>query len=121
VNADAFARELDRQLDDVLVRLACLSFVAFAIDAGDEREIRRWTREMAPDLWDDGLAAPVKLAVERACRCGIRRARDAVADLELHGSRSATARAIVRRLGEQLSARAKRDRRQMGFERLGPG
>jgi hypothetical protein len=120
VNADAFARDLDLQLDDVPVCLACLSFVAFAIDTGDEREIRRWIREMTPNLWDDGLAVPVKLAVERAHRCGIHGARDALADLELHGSRSATARAIVRRLGEQLSARAKGDRQHMGSERLGP-
>jgi hypothetical protein len=120
VNADAFARELDLQLDDVPVCLACLSFVAFAVDTGDEREIRRWTREMTPDLWEDGLAVPVKLAVERARRCGIHRARDAFADLELHGSRSRTAQAIVRRLAEQLSEQANRDRQQSGFERLEP-
>ena len=120
MNADAFARALDVQLDDVPVCLACLSFVAFAIDTGDEREIRRWTREMTPDLWDDGLAVPMKLAVERARRCGIYGAREALADLELHGSRSPTARAIIRRLAEQLAGRAKRDRQRMGFERPGP-
>ena len=120
MNADAFARALALRLDDVPICLACLSFVAFAIDSGDEREIRRWTREMTPDLWDEGLALPAKLAVERARRCGVPGAADAVADLELHGSRSATARAIVRQLGEELSARAKRDRRMMGFEPLGP-
>jgi hypothetical protein len=120
VNADAFARDLELRLDDVPICLACLSFVAFAVDSGDEREVRRWTREMTPDLWDEGLALPVKLAVDRACRRGVRGAPDAAADLELHGSRSATARAIVRRLGEELSARARRDRQTMGFERLEP-
>jgi hypothetical protein len=120
VNADAFARELELRLDDVPICLACLSFVAFAIDSGDELEIKRWTREMTPDLWDEGLALPAEVAVKRARRCGAPGAPDAVADLERHGSRSATARAIVRLLGEELSARAKGDLRMMGFERFEP-
>ena len=119
MTADVFARELELSLDDVPVCLACLSFVASAIDSGHEREIRRWTREMTPDLWDEGLALPAKLAVQRAERSGVQWASDAAADLQRHGGRSATARAIVRRLGEQLSARAQRHRQQMGSDRFG--
>jgi hypothetical protein len=116
VKADAFVRTLELDLDDLPICLACLSFVAFAIDGGDEREIRRWTRQMTPDLWAEGLALPATLAVERARRNGIAEAADAIADLELHGGRSAVARAIVRRLGEQLSARARRDRERFRLD-----
>jgi hypothetical protein len=110
VNADAFARELDLCLDDVPICLACLSFVAFAVESGDELEIRRWTRKMTPDLWEEGLALPVKQAVERARRGGVPGASDAVADLERSGSHSAIARAIVLRLAEELSALARANR-----------
>jgi hypothetical protein len=75
VNTNTFARELDLDLDDLPICLACLSFVAMAIDAGDELEIRRWTRKMTPDLWDEGLALPARLAVERAQRRRARRSR----------------------------------------------
>jgi hypothetical protein len=110
VNADAFARELDLCLDDVPICLACLSFVAFAVDSGDELEIRRWTRKMTPDLWEEGLALPVKQAIERARRGGVPGASDAVADLERSGSHSVIARAIVLRLAEELSALARANR-----------
>jgi hypothetical protein len=120
VNADVFVRELELRLDDVPVCLACLSFVAFAIDSGDEREIRHWTRTMTPDLWEEGLALPAALAVERARRRGVAGAAEALADLELRNGRSATARAIVRRLAEELSARARADRKKMGFDRREP-
>ena len=118
MNADAFARALALRLDDVPICLACLSFVAFAIDSGDELEIKRWTRDMTPDLWDEGLALPAEVAVERARRGGVPGAPDAVADLERHGSRSATAR--ERLLGEELSARANGNRQMMGFKSLEP-
>ena len=110
MNADALARELDLCLDDVPICLACLSFVAFAVESGDELEIRRWTRKMTPDLWEEGLALPVKQAVERARRGGVPGASDAVADLERGGSHSAIARAIVLRLAEELSALAQANR-----------
>ncbi len=120
MNADAFARALDIHLDDVPICLACLSFVSFAVDSGDEREIRRWTRKMTPDLWQEGLALPVRLAVERANRRGVAGAGEALADIERHGPRSATARAIVRRLGEELSDHARGDSLEMGFQRFEP-
>jgi hypothetical protein len=121
VNADTFVRGLELPLDEIPICLACLSFVAFAIDGGDEREIARRTRQMTPDLWEEGLALPARGAVERAHRAGVPGAADALADLELHGSRSATAHAIVRRLGEDLSALARGERRQMGSDRFEEG
>lgn len=121
MNTNTFARELDLDLDDLPICLACLSFVAMAIDAGDELEIRRWTRKMTPDLWDEGLALPARLAVERAQRRGVRDAAEALADINERGPRSPVARAIVRRLGEALSERARGDLLKMGFERFEPG
>jgi hypothetical protein len=120
MNADAVAAQLELDVDDIPICLACLSFVSFAIDSGDEHEIRRWTRKMTPDLWVEGLALPARLAVQRACSRGIEGAADALADLEQRGPRSRTARAIVRLLGAQLSARAKGDLLKMGFEPFPP-
>ena len=48
------AARLDLDLN-VGICHACLSFVSFAIDRGEEREISRWVRRMTPELWDDGL------------------------------------------------------------------
>lgn len=52
--AHKIARELDIDVHDIGVSLACLSFVSFAIDAGDPREIRLLAlaldRAMASDL-----------------------------------------------------------------------
>jgi hypothetical protein len=116
MNADAVAAALDLDVDDLPICLACLSLVTCAIDSGDEREIRRWTLKMTPDLWEEGLALPARLAVERACHSGVADAAAALDELVQRGPRSGIARAIVRRLGAQLSARAKGDLLKMGFE-----
>jgi hypothetical protein len=108
--ADKIARELDIDVDDIGICHACLSFVSFAIDDGDEREIRLWTNRITPDLWDEGLALPVKMALKRAG------ATDALADVERNGARSSVAKAIVRRLAADLSRRAKGDLLKMGFQ-----
>lgn len=116
MNADAVAAAVELDLDDVPICLACLSFVSMAIDSGDEREIRRWTSKMTPDLWEEGLALPARLAVGRAARRGVAGAAEALAELEQRGPRSRMARALVRRLGGQLAARAQGDLLKMGFE-----
>jgi hypothetical protein len=108
--AEKIARELDIDVDDIGICLACLSFVSFAIDSGDEREIRRWTNQMTPDLWAEGLEQPVRLALKRAGES------EALADVELNGGRSHVAKAIVRRLAADLSRRAKGDLLKMGFQ-----
>jgi hypothetical protein len=120
VTANELAAALDLDIDDLPICLACLSFVSFAIDSGDEREIRRWTNRMTPDLWAEGLALPARLALERAERNGAAGASEALADLRSRGPRSNIARAIVRRLGADLAERAQGDLLRMGFQRFEP-
>jgi hypothetical protein len=115
-DTDELAAALDLDVDDVAICHACLSFVAFAIDSGDEREIKRWTARITPDLWEEGLAIPVRLALERARKRRVANAAVAIADVERLGPRSSVARAIVRRLAADLSARARGDLLGMGFE-----
>jgi hypothetical protein len=112
--ADAFAAMLDLALNAGICH-ACLSFVSFALDDGDAREIARQLRVMTPDLWDDGLAGPALAAVRRACERGVPDAEAALADLQLRRGRSSVARSIVRRLAEELS---RRTRTEMGLETL---
>lgn len=90
---------------------ACLSFVSFALDGGDDREIAGRLRAMTPDLWADGLAEPALAAVRRACELGVPDAQAALADLESRGGRSSAARSIVRRLAEELSRRTRTEMR----------
>jgi hypothetical protein len=118
-DADELAAALDLDVDDVEICHACLSFVAFALDSGDEREIKRWTARIAPDLWEEGLALAVRLALDGARRRSVANAALAIADVERLGPRSSVVRAIVRRLAADLSARARGDLLRMGFE-LGP-
>ena len=108
--AHKIARDLDIDVHDIGICLACLSFVSFAIDAGDAREIRLWTNRMTPDLWAEGLEQPAKLALKRAGQ------HEALADVERNGGHSHVARAIVVRLAARLAERAKGDLRKMGFQ-----
>jgi hypothetical protein len=107
---DELAEQLDLDVDDLPICLACLSFVSFAIDSGDAREITSTVRKITPDLWAEGLEQPVKLALQRAD------AREALADVERNGPYSGVVRAVVRRLASDLSARAKGDLLKMGFQ-----
>ena len=100
--ADALASKLDIGLD-IPICLACLSLVAFAVDADDPVETARQTRRLTPVLWDEGLSAPALDAVRRACECGVQHAREGLVDLERRGGGSAVARAIVLRLAEDLA------------------
>jgi hypothetical protein len=81
---------------------ACLCFVSFAIDDGDEADIRRTTTYFAPSLWEEGLALPTRLALERAHVNGSPLAAEAIADIERRGARSPVVHAIVRRLAQDL-------------------
>jgi hypothetical protein len=107
------ARALVAQLDLTLagVCLACLSFVSFPLDDGDEREVARQVRAMTPWLWDEGLDAQVLAAVRAACRRGIRDGPAALAELESIGARSTVAREVVRRLASMLVAQERRERK----------
>jgi hypothetical protein len=68
------ASKLDLHVHEIPICLPCLSFVAFPLDSGDERELRRATLHFTPILWDEGLAEPARQALERA---RVRRMKDA--------------------------------------------
>ena len=114
--AAALAAELELDVDDLGICHACLSFVSFAIDAGDERKVAGSITRMAPDLWAEGLSQPVRLALERARTLGVPNAAEAIAAVAESGPRSQVVRAIVRRLAADLSARAKGDLFRMGWQ-----
>jgi hypothetical protein len=106
LRAYGVAGKLDIGLDGVC--LACLSFIAIPLDLGEVDEARRALRRMTPDIWDDGLEEPALEAVRRALADKVYDAEHALADLEEHGGRSHTARAIVYRLAEQLVEQMRR-------------
>jgi hypothetical protein len=54
--AEHLAYELDLDLDDMGICLACLSFVATAIDAGNPHKVPGAVQSMTPHLWEEGLA-----------------------------------------------------------------
>jgi hypothetical protein len=114
--AQELANELDLDVDDIAICHACLSFVAFAVDGGDEADIRRQTNSLTPVLWAEGLALPAQLALERARKRGVDGAEEALEDVFDRGPRSAIAKAIVRRLGAELMARS----RERPAPKLGP-
>jgi hypothetical protein len=105
--ARALATALELEVHETGVCRACLCFVSFAIDSGDEQDVRRQTFAFARPLWEEGLALPVRLALEKARVRGVPDAVEAIADIELRGSRSPVVRAIVRKLGEDLLAEMK--------------
>ncbi|MGH3071752.1 MAG: hypothetical protein ACRDNB_05690 [Gaiellaceae bacterium] len=82
--------------------LPCLTFVAFPLDSGRDREARREARKLAPDLWEEGLELTTVRALEAAKRDGVAGAEEAVEDVNRHGARAAVVEAIVWRLAEQL-------------------
>ncbi len=108
--ADRLARALELDVDEIGICHACLCAVSFAVDRGDEREVRREANRVTQDLWVEGLALPAQLALERARRDGLPQAEEAVADVLERGPRSTIAKAIVRRLGADLAARARENR-----------
>lgn len=100
LRARAFATRLDVDPWAAGICLACLSFVVFPLDNGDEREALTWLRRMTPDLWAEGLEAYALAVVQQARDDGVRDAEEALADLTLNGAQSAVARALVLRLAE---------------------
>jgi hypothetical protein len=114
--AAALAASLELDVDDMAICHACLSFVSFAIDSGDERKVAGSITRMAPDLWAEGLSQPVRLSLERARKLGVANAEEAIAAVAKSGPRSQVARAIVRRLAADLSAPAQGDLFRMGWQ-----
>jgi len=114
--AAALAAVLELDVDDIAICHACLSFVSLAIDCGNERQVAGSITRMAPDLWAEGLAQPVRLALERARKRGVANAEEAIVAVDKSGPRSSVVRAIVRRLAADLSARAQGDLFRMGWQ-----
>jgi hypothetical protein len=113
--AEALAAELELDVDDLAICHACLSFVSFAIDSGNEHRVAGSITRMAPDLWAEGLAQPVRLALDRARKRGVANAAEAIVTVDQSGPRSPVVRAIFRRVAADLSARAKGDLFRMGW------
>jgi hypothetical protein len=105
--ARAFAGRLDVDVSTTRICYACLSFVSFSLDDGDEREAKVWARRMTPDLWVEGLEEYALELVRAARNAGVADAGPALADLELYRGRSAVARALVLRLAADLAQRTK--------------
>jgi hypothetical protein len=97
-DAHALASQLDLDYRSVPICLACLTFVSFPLDQGRDRKARREALAFAPHFWEEGLAAPTRIALEEACDRGIDRAAEATRELELLGPRSEIVTAIVLRL-----------------------
>jgi hypothetical protein len=119
VSKETAAQLVDRlelDVDDIGICLACLSFVSMAIRRGDEVDIRREVNRMTPELWEEGLEQPLRLALERAIAADVPLAREALAEVEARGGRGLVAKAVVRRLGQQLDGRAGGDLLKMGFQ-----
>lgn len=113
IRARAFVAQLELSLAGVC--LACLSFVSFPLDDGDDREVARQLRTMTPFLWEDGLDAQAFAAVRAACEHGIRDGPWALTELESLGPRSIVAREIVLRLADMLVRRERADRKLRAF------
>ena len=108
-DARALASELELNYRAAPICLACLTFVSFPLDLGDEEKARRESVALSPHFWDDGLGGAVWAALEQACERGIDRAAEAMRELERLGSRSAIVAAAVMRLAhaqvEEMRAR----------------
>jgi hypothetical protein len=118
--AETLAAALELDVDDLAICHACLSFVSFAIDSGDDHEVTCSITRIAPDLWAEGLAEPVLMALRSARERGVANAEEAIGSVEENRARSQVVRAIVRRLAAELSARAQGDLSRMGWQRWPP-
>jgi hypothetical protein len=96
------AAELDLDVYEVGICHACLSFVSFPLDDGDERRVARALRKFGPILWEEGLAEPLQAALERG-------AERAIADVEASGAQAAIVTAVIRQLAADLTRRTRED------------
>ena len=100
--ARAVAHALELDLDELDICLACLSFVSFPLETGDDRKVRRALASVTPHIWEEGLALPAVAALERARLAGVPHAEAALADIDALGSRSRVVREIVLCLAADL-------------------
>jgi imidazolonepropionase-like amidohydrolase len=102
--ASELAGKLDLDMHETGICLACLTFVAFPIDSGNEREAQGATVRVTPILWEEGLEGPARRALEHARERGVENAARALADVDAAGARTPIARAIVHVLALQMVA-----------------
>ena len=101
--ARVLAHSLGLDLDEIPICLAWLSLVAFPLEAGNDREVRRALAYVTPHLWEEGLALPTLAALERARRAGVPHADAALVDVNALGHRSRVVREIVPALAADLA------------------
>jgi hypothetical protein len=101
------AAMLDVNLGSPGVCLACLHVVAMELEDGSPRDAAGALAFVAETLWVEGLDTSVLQALERRAAAGADVA-DALRDVRRRGPRSATFRATVRRLAEELAEDARR-------------
>jgi len=107
MTAQQLVAELDLDVYEVSICHACLGFVAFPLDAGDERKTAGAVRRFGPILWEEGLAEPLRAALERAGRRGVAGAERAIADIETFGGQAPIVGAVVRQLAADLTRRTR--------------
>ena len=116
---------LDINLGRTPICRACLSFVSMTLDKDDGgREARGWAHRLSRDLWQEGLEAPLRDALERARGAGDADAAAALEDIEARGWRARIVPEVIMRLGIELKAEAEAALRRlddplpvMGFTR----
>ena len=119
------AHRLDIDLARTPICRACLSFVSMTLDKDDGgREARGWAHRLSRDLWEEGLEAPLRDALERARNAGDADAAAALEDIEARGWRARIVPEVIMRLGVELKEEAEAALRRledplpvMGFTR----
>lgn len=107
---DELVLALDVSLNDVRVCLACLTFVSFPLDLGQDQKAAGAARRLAPNFWAEGLALPVQAALERARKRGVPGAAEAIAEVEERGPRARIVAAVIRQLAAQQVAEMRSSR-----------
>jgi hypothetical protein len=108
--AAAVAAELEVGLHSPGVCPACISFVAYEIERGNERRVAGQITSFAPLLWDEGLGDVVRAELGRQSGAGNDAVAEALEELVVKRHRSAIFRAVVRRLAAELAEGVRRSR-----------
>jgi hypothetical protein len=108
--AAAVAADLQVGLRSPGVCPACISFVAYEIERGNERRVAGQITSFAPLLWDEGLGDVVCAELRRQSGTGNDAAAEALEELAVRRHRSAIFRAVVRRLAAELAEGVRRSR-----------
>jgi hypothetical protein len=108
--AAALAAELQVGLHSPGVCPACISFVAYEVERGNERRGAGQITSFAPLLWDEGLGEVVRAELGRQSGRGDDAATEALEELAPRRHRSTIFRAVVRRLAAELAEGVRRSR-----------